>query len=48
VPNRAEATVMRLLAAHVPVTLLIDLLRPPAAEEIYLAECGRTDRLPAA
>jgi hypothetical protein len=45
VPDRADATVMRMLAAHVPVTLLIDLMRPPAAEEIYVVERGRADGL---
>jgi len=31
---------MRLLAQRVPVTLLLDLLAPPNAEELYAAEGG--------
>jgi hypothetical protein len=32
---------MRLLAQRVPLTLLLDLLAPPNAEELYAAEGGR-------
>ena len=31
---------MRLLAQRVPLTLLLDLLAPPSAEELYAAEGG--------
>ncbi len=30
---------MRLLAQRVPLTLLLDLLAPPDAEELYRHEC---------
>jgi hypothetical protein len=32
---------MRLLAQRVPLTLLLDLLTPPNAEELYAVEGGR-------
>jgi len=32
---------MRLLAQRVPLTLLLDLLAPPDAEELYATEGGR-------
>ena len=31
---------MRLLAQRVPLTLLLDLLAPPSAEELYATEGG--------
>jgi hypothetical protein len=37
---------MRLLAQRVPLTLLLDLVSPPDAEELYALEGGRTDSLP--
>ena len=32
---------MRLLEQRVPLTLLLDLLAPPNAEELYASEGGR-------
>ena len=43
-----QETLMRMLADDVPVTLLIDLLVPPTARELYEREGGRADWLPAA
>jgi hypothetical protein len=40
-----SSTVMRLMRAHVPVTLLVDLLCPPDADEVYAHEGGATDWL---
>ena len=40
-----DAEVMRLLAAHVPVTLLLDLAAPPDADEMYVTEGGQADWL---
>jgi hypothetical protein len=37
--------VMSMLAARVPVTLLLDLAAPPKADEIYAAEGGSADWL---
>lgn len=39
---------MRLLTERVPVTLLLDLLAPPDAEELYRVEGGADWRLRAA
>lgn len=39
---------MRLLAAHVPVTLLLDLASPPDARELYRREGGRPEPPPIA
>ena len=36
---------MRLLAERVPVTLLLDLLAPPDAAEVYSTEGGDADWL---
>jgi hypothetical protein len=36
---------MRLLAARVPVTLLLDLLAPPDAREVFSTEGGDADWL---
>jgi hypothetical protein len=38
---------MRLLGEHVPITLLIDLLCPPMAREVFRAEGGQADWLSA-
>jgi hypothetical protein len=38
---------MRLLAQGVPLTLILDLVAPPNAEELYAVEGGRIDWLPA-
>ena len=38
-------TTMRLLADHVPVTLLLDLLAPPDSHEVFDAEGGEADWL---
>lgn len=40
-----EMVVMRLLAARVPVTLLVDLAEPPDADEVYVLEGGCADWL---
>jgi hypothetical protein len=37
--------VMSLLAARIPVTLLLDLAAPPDADEIYVTEGGSADWL---
>lgn len=37
---------MRLLEQRVPLTLLLDLVAPPDAEELYRAEGGDKDWLP--
>jgi hypothetical protein len=37
-----------LLVAHVPLTLLIDLLAPVVSSDIYAAEPGDADWLPSA
>jgi len=34
---------MRLLEQRVPLTLLLDLVAPPDAAELYWLECGRAD-----
>ena len=40
-PRRArKTTTMRLLEQRVPLTLLLDLLQPPDAEELYEREGG--------
>ena len=36
----APEMMMQLLADHVPVTLLLDLLAPPDARELFSAEGG--------
>jgi hypothetical protein len=36
---------MRLLADHVPVTLLLDLLTPPDSHEVFETEGGEADWL---
>jgi hypothetical protein len=36
---------MHMLAEGVPVTLLLDLLRPPEADEMYVVEGGSADWL---
>ena len=38
-------TTMRLLADHVPVTLLMDLMAPPVSREVFEAEGGEADWL---
>jgi len=38
---------MRLLAQRVPLTLLLDLLVPPDATELYAREGGRVATVPA-
>ena len=38
-------TMMQMLADHVPVTLLLDLLAPPDAHELFSAEGGDADWL---
>jgi hypothetical protein len=40
-----DLLVMDLLAAHVPVTLLLDLAAPPDADEVYVTEGGTADWL---
>ncbi|MDQ1695791.1 MAG: hypothetical protein QOJ03_1144 [Frankiaceae bacterium] len=40
-----DLQVMNLLAAHVPVTLLLDLAAPPDADEVYATEGGTADWL---
>jgi hypothetical protein len=42
-----QLMVMDLLAAHVPVTLLLDLAAPPDADEVYVTEGGTADWLQA-
>jgi hypothetical protein len=37
--------VLEMLADGVPVTLLMDLLRPPEADEMYIVEGGSADWL---
>jgi hypothetical protein len=37
---------MRLLAQRVPLTLILDLVTPPNAEELYAVEGARTDWIP--
>jgi hypothetical protein len=37
---------MRLLEQRVPLTLLLDLMQPPDAEELYLREGGNSDWVP--
>jgi len=45
-PNATEGTpMMRLLEQRVPLTLILDLVAPPNAEELYAVEGGRTDWL---
>jgi hypothetical protein len=40
-PKQArKTTTMRLLEQRVPLTLLLDLLQPPNAEELYQSEGG--------
>ena len=41
----SEVTIMRLLEERVPMTLLLDLLVIPDAEEIYATEGGSADWL---
>ena len=36
---------MRLLEQRVPLTLLLDLVTPPDAAELYWLECSRGDRV---
>jgi hypothetical protein len=38
-------TTMRLLADHVPVTLLMDLMAPPVSSEVFETEGGSADWL---
>ena len=38
-------TMMQLLADRIPVTLLVDLLAPPDARDVYSTEGGDTDWL---
>lgn len=38
-------TMMQLLADRIPVTLLVDLLAPPDAREVYSTEGGEADWL---
>jgi hypothetical protein len=45
--RRNGSTMMGLLEQHVPLTLLLDLIAPPDAEEIYHVEGGPADWLPA-
>ena len=40
-----DEQMMRLLADRVPVTLLLDLLAPPDADELYVTEGGSADWL---
>jgi hypothetical protein len=37
---------MRLLAQRVPLTLILDLVTPPDAEELYVLERGGTEWIP--
>ena len=41
----ADDKVMDLLAARVPLTLLLDLATPPNAGEVYVTEGGNADWL---
>jgi hypothetical protein len=41
----APDTMMQMLADHVPVTLLLDLLAPPDARELFSTEGGEADWL---
>jgi hypothetical protein len=40
-----DEQIMRLLAAQVPVTLLLDLVSPPDATEVFSIEGGNADWL---
>lgn len=40
-----EVVLQRMFAAGVPVTLLLDLLAPPDADEVYVTEGGSADWL---
>jgi hypothetical protein len=42
---REDRTLMRLLAARVPLTLLMDIVMPPDAAQLYLDEGGCTEWL---
>jgi hypothetical protein len=47
-PNATEGTpMMRLLEQRVPLTLILDLVAPPNAEELYAVEGGHIDWLTA-
>jgi len=41
----APDTMMQMLADHVPVTLLLDLLTPPDAREVFSTEGGDVEWL---
>ena len=40
-----QDTMMRMLSNHIPITLLLDLLAPPDAREVYSTEGGDTEWL---
>ena len=43
--HQAEVLLRQMLADGVPVTLLLDLLSPPDAGEVYVVEGGSADWL---